>query len=104
MKFDENTAAILRITHPARKTLGLEPIDEAGDGRRRQAGVRRDFSGRKGSKPINDADSILFGQAQPEVLGHGVEEHHGGVALLAPDAQHSLDLIRTGDRGSAALA
>ena len=47
---------------------------------------------------------ILFGQAVPEVLGYGVEEHHGGVALLAPDAQHSLNLIRTGDRGSAALA
>jgi len=31
VQFHENTTAILPITHPARKTFGFEPIDEAGD-------------------------------------------------------------------------
>ena len=49
-----------------------------------------------GSKPIDDADGILFGEAQAEALCDGVEEHHRGVALLATDTQQSLDLIRSG--------
>ena len=31
--------------------------------------MRGDFSRRKRPKPIDDADGVLFGQAQPKVLG-----------------------------------
>ena len=43
LELNEDAAAILRIAYPARKALGLEPIDEARDGRRREAGVEGDF-------------------------------------------------------------
>jgi len=60
------------------------------------------FTRRKRPEAADDADGVLFSQAQPKPLRDGVEEHHGGVALLAAGAQQSLDLIRTGGRGFAA--
>ena len=80
---DDHSPSIFLIAQAMRKTLGLEPIDQTGDRRRGQSGVSGNLAGRQRAQPVENADGLLLGYAEPHSLRDGTVKHHRGIALRA---------------------
>jgi hypothetical protein len=82
--FDEHTPAIHRVRVSAGESPLLEPIDQRGDGGRRQAGPLCDVAGRQGPLAFEDAHHLVVGRVEAQPFSDAGMEEDGRVAVGAP--------------------
>ena len=93
---DLDPAAVRGIRHAAGVPGALEPVDDAGDGARREARLRRQGAGGDAGVVLDDVQAVEVGEVDAQRLGGAVVEGAVEVAARAERGDQRRDLVGLG--------